>query len=479
MGRQTTRGHLGSHPALAGAGPVPFWLDSPDRPAAEPALTAGARADLLVVGGGYSGLWTALLAKERDPGLDVLLLEGAECAWAASGRNGGFCAASLTHGYDNGRGRWPEEIGELERLGLENLDQIEETVGRLGIDCDFRRTGEIHVATEEYQKEYLLAEAEAASLGGRPRRIEPLTAEQVRAELDSPRFLAGVWDRDGIAMVDPARLAWGLKRACLEAGVRIHEHTPVAALDDGRGGAPLTARTRAGARVTADRAVLATNAFRSLVPRLRAYTVPVWDYALMTEPLSDAQLASIGGWSSRCGVSDSANRFHYFRMTADHRILWGGYDAVAHFAGRVERRHEHRPETFDKLAEQFFDCFPQLAEVRFGHAWGGAIDTCSRFCAFFGTARGGRVAYASGYTGLGVGATRFGARVMLDLLDGADTELTRLEMVRKRPMPFPPEPVRYAGIQFTRAAMAAADRREGRRNLWLRALDRMGIGFDS
>jgi glycine/D-amino acid oxidase-like deaminating enzyme len=206
--------------------------------------------------------------------------------------------------------------------------------------------------------------------------------------------------------------------------------------------------------------------------------VPVYDYALMTEPLSGEQLDSIG-WRSRAGVGDSANQFHYYRLTADNRILWGGYDAVYHYGRRVDPRHDQRPETFDTLAGHFFDTFPQLEGLRFTHRWGGAIDTCTRFSAFFGTALGGRVAYALGYTGLGVGATRFGADVMLDLLEGARTERTRLEMVRRRPLPFPPEPLAWAGIQLTRWSLARADENAGRRNAWLRTLDRVGLGFDS
>jgi glycine/D-amino acid oxidase-like deaminating enzyme len=468
-----------THPALAGVSHTPFWLDNPQRPAPEPLLPGATTTDLLVIGGGYSGLWAALLAKERDPDREVLLLEGREIAWAASGRNGGFCDASLTHGYDNGAERWPDEMDTLERLGLENLDAIESTVDRYKIDCDFRRSGEVHVATEPHQVEELLDHPGF------------LTAQQVRADLDSPKFLAGARNSDSVAMLDPARLAWGLKRACLESGVRIHEHTPVLHLDPGRRGPrtatgprtraaadPLTATTPRG-KVTARHIALGTNAFPSPLRRLRPFTVPVYDYALMTEPLDARRLAAIGGWRSGAGFSDTANQFHYFRITADHRILWGGYDAIQHFAGRVRARHDRRSETFDLLARHFFEYFPQLTGLRFSHAWGGAIDTSTRFTAFFGTAHLGRTAYALGYTGLGVGATRFGAGVMLDLLDGHPTEATELEMVRRRPKPFPPEPVRWAGIELTRRSLAAADRNEGRRNRWLRALDRLGMGFDS
>lgn len=460
--------------SLSDARPVSYWLDDPARPPALPSLTGDEHCDLLVVGGGYSGLWTALLAKERDPGRDVVLIEGDEVGWAASGRNGGFCAASLTHGLANGLERWPDEIGTLEELGERNLDAIEEAVARYGIDCEFERTGEIDVATQPHQLQELREwheEMQKLGITG----VEFLDRDAVRAQVDSPTFLGGLWDRRGVAMLNPAKLAWGLKRACLDLGVRIHEHTR--GLDLVRSGVGMAVRTPYG-RVFARRVALGTNVFPSLVKRVRSYTVPVYDYALMTEPLTPEQLASIG-WKGRQGLGDSANQFHYFRMSADNRILWGGYDAIYPYGGRLNADLDQRPETFLKLAGQFFECFPQLSGVNFSHAWGGAIDTCSRFTAFFGTAHRGRVAYAAGYTGLGVGSTRFGAEVMLDLLSGEETERTRLEMVRSKPMPFPPEPFAWAGIEITKRSLARADSNGGHRNLWLKAMDGLGLGFDS
>jgi glycine/D-amino acid oxidase-like deaminating enzyme len=207
-------------------------------------------------------------------------------------------------------------------------------------------------------------------------------------------------------------------------------------------------------------------------------TVPVYDYALMTEPLSDAQRDAIA-WRGREGISDVGNQFHYFRTTRDGRILWGGYDAIYHYASSIAPAHDQRAETFEVLARNFLTTFPQLAGLRFSHAWGGVIDTCTRFAAFYGTALGGRVGYAMGFTGLGVGATRFAGDVLLDLLAGADTPRTRLEMVRRKPVPFPPEPLRWVGIEATRRSLARADANDGKQNVWLRAMDRLGLGFDS
>ncbi|MFR9777376.1 NAD(P)/FAD-dependent oxidoreductase [Micromonospora sp. MS34] len=465
--------------ALADAAPVPYWLDRPERPDPLPPLAGAHDTDLLVVGGGYSGLWAALLARQADPGRDVLLVEAGSCGWAASGRNGGFCAASLTHGLANGVDRFPGEIDELERLGRENLDAIVATVAEHGIECDLERTGELAVAVEPYQLAGLAEDAELARRYGHDVRL--LDADEVRAEVDSPTYLGGMWDRDRVAMLDPAKLAWGLRRAALDLGVRIHEHTRVTGLR--RDGGALRAATAGGpdgapGTVRAGQVVLATNAFPPLLRRLRAWLVPVYDYALMTEPLSAAQRTAVG-WANRQGLADVGNQFHYYRITTDGRILFGGYDAVYHYGNRVAPELAQRQATFTALADHFFATFPQLSDVRFSHRWGGVIDTCTRFCPFFGTAYEGRLAYAAGFTGLGVGATRFGARVMLDLLGGADTPLTRLDLVRSKPLPFPPEPFRATGINLTRWSLARADARQGRRNLWLRTLDRLGLGFDS
>ena len=462
--------------ALADAVPSVYWLEGSARPVALAALRGPESADLLVVGGGYTGLWAALRAKERDPATDVVLVEAGHCGDQASGRNGGFASASLTHGFGNGTDRWASEMAVLDRLGADNLRGIADTVRAHDIDCGWEETGELSVASAPHEADDLAELADALGAAGHEARF--LDRAQVRAEVDSPTYLAGLWEPHGTALVDPARLTWGLRRAALEAGVRIYEGTPAIGIDDHSGGVHV--RTPDG-EVRARQVVLGTSAFPSLLRRLRLMTVPVYDYVLITEPLSAQQLASIG-WTHRQGVGDASNMFHYYRLTGDNRVLWGGYDAVYHFGSRIDRRLELGP-THQRLAEHFFTTFPQLEGLRFTHRWAGVIDTSTRFTAFFGTAYAGRVAYALGYTGLGVAATRFGADVALDLLararTGEETERTRLSMVRRRPVPFPPEPLRYAGVQLTRWSLGRADARGGRRNLWLRGLDRAGLGFDS
>jgi glycine/D-amino acid oxidase-like deaminating enzyme len=455
--------------ALAPSAPTPFWLDGLDVPS-WPRLETSEEFDLVIVGGGFTGLWTALLAKERDPDARVAILEARTVGWAASGRNGGFVEATLTHGESNGESRFPKELEQLDRLGLENLDQIEQTVVSRGWNCDFERTGSLAVAIEEYQVEEL-----RASHNGTTELFFDQAA--IREQLNSPSYLAGLWSTRSTAMVHPGKLVAELARSCAEAGVEIFEHSPVRGLDSTSTEPFVIVETKLGS-AKAKRVALATNAFPSLLKRYALHTVPVYDYVLMTEPLTDAQLASIG-WGNRQGVADMANQFHYYRLSADNRILWGGYDAIYHFGGKIKPEYDERPASFEALASHFFTTFPQLAGVTFTHRWAGVIDTSTRFCAFFGQARQGRVSYAAGFTGLGVAATRFAANVMLDQLAGLKTELTSLEMVRSIPLPFPPEPVAFMGVQATRWALDRADHNEGKRNLLLKTLDAVGLGFDS
>lgn len=458
--------------ALARSVLKPFWLDDLPDAAVYPQLTAAStrRFDLVVIGGGYTGLWSALRAVQRNPGSTVAVVEAHTVGWAASGRNGGFVEASLTHGAENGRRRWPREIERLDRLGMDNLDGIEQTVNSLHLDCDFERNGSIVVAVEPYQAEEL-----HATDGGPSTTF--LDRAAVRDELNSPTYLAGLWQTGTSALIHPAKLVAELACAATHFGVEVFEHTKAIAIERGRADAGLAVRTEYGA-IRGDRVILATNAFPSLLRRYRYHTVPVYDYVLVTEPLNQSQLREIG-WPRRQGISDMSNQFHYYRLTSDNRILWGGYDAVYHFGKAIRSRYEDREATYRRLAGHFFTTFPQLEGVDFTHRWAGVIDTSTRFCAFFGSARRGRVAYAAGFTGLGVAAARFAADVMLDRLDGIATERTELEMVSTMPPPFPPEPLTALGIGATRWSLDRADHREGKRNLFLKALDAAGLGFDS
>jgi glycine/D-amino acid oxidase-like deaminating enzyme len=401
------------------------------------------------------------------------VLEAARCGSGASSRNGGFLQSSLTHGLANGESRFPGQLRQLEELGQHNFNQLAADLKRYAIDAEYEAVGDLSVAVAPNELGELREYAELARRYGH--QLDLLDQDAVRSQVNSPLYLGGLWDRTGSALVNPARLIDGLRLAAISLGVEIHEHSLVRRLKASSAGIALIA---ASGQLNAERVLLATSAYRAPLRSVRKYIAPVYDYALMSEPLTAAQLDQIG-WRNRQGVGDCANQFHYYRLTADNRILWGGYDAVYRYGGPVRPDLDVHDATFARLSQHFFTTFPMLAGTRFTHAWGGAIDTCSRFSVFFGTAAQGRIAYALGYTGLGVGASRFGGRTALDLLDRRETEVTALDLVKTKPIPFPPEPLKAAAIQLTRNRLAAADRNDGRRGLWLRTLDRAGLGFDS
>ncbi len=453
-----------THASWTNAREGSFWLVGVDVQIGDHAGPTGGSVDLVVVGAGFTGLWTAIRAKERTPDRSVLVINmDSGVGMRASGQNGGFLEASLTHGRLNGETRFPHEIDRLDDLGRQNLDGIEATVSRYGWDCDFERPGTLLVATEPHQLEWCEGD-------------EVLDQDQVRRVLNSPTFVGGAIERTDSALVHPGKMVAEMLRTARELGVEFMVGRVTRVVNSGD---TVTVLMESGDGIVAGRVALATNVFPSVLRRFRWHVVPVYDHVLMTEPLTPEQWESIG-WDGREGVSDMGNQFHYYRRTMDGRILWGGYDAAYTPGADPDRtRFANNPAVFQLLAEHFFVTFPQLEGLKFTHRWSGAIDTCSRFSVFFGSARRGRVAYAAGYTGLGVAATRFAADTMLDMLDGADTERTRLRMVRSLPIPFPPEPFRYPLISIVKWSMRRADRNEGRRNLLLRTLDALGLGFDS
>ena len=455
-------------------GAISYWLDASRAGPARPALAGHATADVAIVGAGFTGLWTALALAETDPSLRIAVLEAETVGFGASGRNGGFCEASLTHGLANGILHFSDELAILEREGIGNLRALIAFTRSEGIECDLEETGVLSVADRPHQVDEFRAWVDEAAEWGE--ELEFLDRDAVRAEVHSPLWHAGLHRPPGRdALLDPAKLVRGLARSCDRRGIAIHERSRVTGVERRAGG--VRVRTIAGTLV-ADHVVVATSAYSGWFPRLAWHFVPVYDYALVSEPLTPDQREAIG-WRRRQGLSDANNQFHYFRLTADDRILWGGYDAIYHFGNGVGPQFDRRPETFARLEGQFRAAFPQLGELSFPYRWGGAIDTTSRFTVTFGQALGGRLTYALGYTGLGVGASRWAAGVVRDFILRPDSDLLGLRFVRSRPVPFPPEPLRYAAVQAVRHELDRADRNEGRRSLLLRTLDALGIGFDS
>ncbi|HET9615257.1 MAG TPA: FAD-dependent oxidoreductase [Candidatus Limnocylindrales bacterium] len=452
-----------------------YWLAASPAPPERPPLLGDTVADIVIVGAGFTGLWTALALAETDPSLRVVVLEQETVGFGASGRNGGFCSASLTHGLANGIRHFPEELEILEREGLANLASLVAFTRENDIDCDLEEVGTLTVADQPHQVDEFRAWVDEAAEWGET--LTFLDRDAVQEEVHSPIWQAGLLggaDRD--VLLDPAKLVRGLARVAAERGVAIHERTKVASVARRAGGVRVT--SAGGVRVDAQHVVVATSAYSGWLRRLATHFVPVYDYALVSEPLAAEQHEAVG-WRRRQGMSDANNQFHYFRQTADGRILWGGYDAVYHRNNGVGPGFDQRPATFEMLERQFRRAFPQLETLRFPYRWGGAIDTTSRFTVTFGQSLGGRLTYALGYTGLGVGASRWAGGIVRDFILRPDSDLLKLRFVQSPPFPFPPEPARSVAVNLVRRELDRADRNEGRRGLILRALDALGIGFDS
>jgi len=458
--------------SIADATTESVWHRNLPHNISHPVLNGNEIADLVIVGGGFTGLWTAILAKQAQPDRDVLLIDAQDLGFGGSSRNGGFVSESLTHGISQGLSLWPTELAQLMEMGRDNFREIQEFVAAEAIDAELVACGKTAVATKPHQ---IAALEEAHQLHLRwGEKSEFLNQEQAQADINSPTYLAATRVRSGGGLMNPAKLVAGLAASAASRGVRIFTNSPVTSLDDLSNGVLLT--TPSGT-IKANQVVLATNAFTPLKKSIRHRVLPIFDHVLATEKLSAQQLADLR-WSESQGVTDSGNQFHYYRKTADGRILWGGYDANYYFGNDTSANRETRPASHELLATHFFQTFPSLGEIKFEYKWAGLIDSTSRFTPFYSVSRTGRVGTVVGFTGLGVGASRFGAKVILDLLAKRDTDLTRLEMVRKKPFPFPPEPLRYATVAFTRKALVKEDL-TGRRGLWLRGLDHFGIGFNS
>jgi len=454
----------------------PLWHDQPGRPETSLSLSKDIHCDLLIVGGGFTGLWAALQAKEREPTADIVLIEKTTIADGASGRNGGFLSSSLAHGETNTDYQFPGEADKLHQLGQQNLAEFIDTLERYQIDARYEQVGETSVATNAQAVIDLRQDYESAKANGDD--VVWYDQEAMQQQVNSPTYLAGLHYRDGQdGVIDPARLCWGLKRVIIELGVRIFEQTPMDKLTPL--GKELMQASCPNGVITASKVLLATNAYRSPIGKIRRTIIPVWDYQIATDPLTNEQLERIGWHKSRHAISNHANMFHYYRFTKDNRITWGGGGAVHYFfnSNIDPKQCADIPERFNQLAKEFYSTFPQLQDVKFSHRWSGIIATSTRFCVCPGTAYHKRVAWAVGYTGLGVGASRFGARIGIELLGYQPSDILEMQFVKKNPIPWVPEPLKWIGVELTHRALIKADNNNGKRGWWLKTLDFFNLGF--
>jgi glycine/D-amino acid oxidase-like deaminating enzyme len=463
--------------ALKDAVSRPLWHDPDIMPEPLASLSADEKCELLIVGGGFTGLWAALQLKERKPDVDIILIEQTFVGDGASGRCGGFLSSTLAHSETNTEHRFADEAGRLEELGKQNMQEFLETLERYDIDARYEKTGEMYVALDPDSADRLHAQYHQAIAEGAD--VVWFDKNAAREQVNSPKIFAGLWERGGQdGVIDPGRLCWGLKDVLVrQFGVRIFEGTRLLGLEP-LGKTKMQANCEGGV-IHSDKVLLATNAYTSIIGRIRRSVLPVWDYQIATEPLTDEQLDRIGwGKTSRHALADSVNMFHYFRLTKDNRITWGGGGAVRYyFNNGIDKKFMHAPARYEQLAREFFEMFPQLADVKFSNQWGGIIATSTRFCMVPGVAYDARLAWSVGYTGHGVGASRFGARIAIELLGYQPSDVINMQFVTRKSLPWAPEPLRWFGVKFTQNALIKADKNGGKRGLWLKFLDSLGLGF--
>ncbi len=498
-----------------------FWLAGRKRES-DPPLIGRRETDIAIIGAGLTGLWTALFLKELDPRLDIVVLEQGIAAYGASGRNAGMLGAAIDHSDRLAISHFGrKEAARLARLGVENLGHLLRFLEERRIDCDLERTGQLHVALTPGQVEELRDAVEVArQLGQNHHRF--LDAGATRAELNCARYLAGVINPHG-CLVNPVKLVEGLKREAARAGTAFHERTRVTAIERSGDGMRLrtehvpgpatasaprmeatgvaaerlqaaAARLRAAAaraqaavaapppgapgEIAARRVILATNAYtHHIFPRLRGRFVPLYDYILVSQPLNQGQL-SVLGWRGRQGVADMRTFFKYYRLTSDNRILWGTSEAAYYPGDRVDPGCDHSETHYEALRASFRRHFPALGDLEFPYAWGGPICSTTRLTPFFGKAEDGRILYGLGYTGHGLGTTHLAGQILAHMALERPSPLLDLALVRKKPFPYPPGPLRALAIRTVTRALRRVDA-GGRPGLLLRCLDAMGIGLSS
>lgn len=449
-------------PSVAPGGEPPWWLQEAlageGAPDVSPALAGDRSTDVAVVGGGYTGLWTAIALRERVPSLDVVVLEAATCGEGPSGRNGGFL-----HGYWASLPRLRDVLGDeaalaLARAGDRIVPAVRAFAAGRGVDVWLGEEGMLKVSAAPAQDAVVERAVLAAAELGVPEEAVPLDRREVASRVRSPVFRAGVLFRDG-ATVQPARLVRALRRAVLDAGVALHERTPVTRA---RPGAPNLLDTPAGT-VRAATVVLAVNAattgWRPAAARLTNFGSSV----VLTEPVP--QLLEEIGWTGGEAIVDARMFLHYFRTTPDGRVLMGSGSGPIGRGGRADGRFDGDAASAGRAAAGLRRLLPALAEARVTHAWGGPIDVSSDRLPVVGTLPGRRFHYAAGFSGNGVGPSWLAGQALASLAAGLDDEWAALPLVGRVPPRLPPEPLKYLGGAIVRAAALRLEEAEetGRR----------------
>jgi glycine/D-amino acid oxidase-like deaminating enzyme len=429
--------------------PASLWLDtSPPQPA-EPALQGDIHADVAIIGGGFTGLVTALEVKRAEPSLRIALLEAKTCGYGASGRNGSFAMTvvglgAATNALVYGKHYVKDAHTYMERA----VEAIDELILREELDCDRTRPGFLRVATTPRYVRRLQHEIEMmGSLGFSG--IDWIEAAEVRDRIHSERYLGALWE-PRLVLMDPLKLIKEERRLVKEAGVQVYENTPVVQVTDRP---QFTLKTPAGS-VRCEKVVFATNAYSHLFPALRRAQMPGFTYMIATEPLSDQQLAQIG-WSGGEGVEDARNLIHYYRLTTGNRLVMGGGPVGLTYGFDL---HGDRDESaWRHLEDHLRFLFPALKGVKITHRWGGPISLTLQLMPSLGYLGDRRAVYSLGYIGHGVSMSHLNAKTLRDLLLERQSDLLEAPFVNRRTVPWPPEPLRYGLAATMRGYLQVED----------------------
>ena len=427
-----------------------YWMSTREYTPGNP-LQGDIDVDVVIVGGGFTGLSSAYHLKKIEPNLRVALVESQVIGFGASGRNGGFnmtlfgLTLQIT-ALRFSKGKAKEAHHYMERA----VDYLRDLVVELGIDCDYEHPGFLRVATSEKYKKRILHEMKLAHELGLE-GIEWLDKAQIQEQVQSPMYL-GAWWEPRCGILNPAKLAWGWADIIKSMGVEIYENTPVAEIV--RENSKVQLETPHG-KIRADKAVMATNAWSHLFKDLRRKQVPVWTHIVMTEPLKEKHFKEIG-WQNRQGIEDARNLVHYYRLTVDNRLVMGGRDVSLSYGNDMEK--DLNPVTFDGLKNDVHELFPVLRDIQFTHEWGGPVSVPLDMAPAIGYVGDKNVVYSLGTVGHGVSMTQLNGRTVADLVLERKSDLTDVFFVNRRTIPWPPEPLRNLTIKAILGYMHWEDR---------------------
>jgi len=426
-----------------------FWLEGGTyKP--NPPLSEDIDVDVAIIGGGFTGLSAAYHLKKFDSGLRVVVLESEVVGYGASGRNAGFAMTLFGLTMSITALRFGKEKTAQAHFYMEKaVDYVTEMVQQHHLDCDYERPGFFRVAVIPAYEKRIKHEIELAhSLG--ITGIEWIDRDKLYAEVNSPLYL-GAWWEPRCVLVNPAKLCRELKRLAVSYGADVYENTPVGQIKRNSKFELSTPKFK----VSAKKIVFATNAWSILIPELKNKQVPAWTYIILTEPLDKKTLATIG-WKNRQGIEDPRNLVHYYRLTADNRVLMGGANIAVGYGKNMD--YDQNEKIFEELQRDLVALFPGLKDTKITHRWGGPVSVPMDMAPAIGYVGKDRNAvYSLGCVGHGVSTTHLNGWTIADMLFEKKTERTDVFFVNRKTIPWPPEPFRFIANQAIRGYMRAED----------------------